>query len=309
MTKLTNAVGRLAEFAVVLVGVTVASFLFLQWLPGDPAELYAGEGATDAEIAALRQRMGLDAPVWAQVAGYAHRLAHGDLGDSLRSGRPVSEEIRARLPATLSLACIALLISGSIAIGLGIVTSVAPRSVWSRVSDWTSLSILAIPVYWLGILFILIFAVTLGWAPPSGDESLRHLLLPGTALGLHTGAATARVLSASLADALDRAYTQTARGKGLGERRVLLFHALPNALIPVVTYFATEAGRLFGGAVLTETVFAVNGIGRYLIQSIQFRDYPAVVGVVFFIAIAVTTTNAAADLLCRFLDPRTRSGG
>lgn len=300
---------HLLEIVFVLAGVIGATFLLLHWLPGDPAEIYAGEDATHHEIAALRRRMGLDEPVWVQAGKHAHRLIQGDLGQSLRSGRPVSDEIRARLPTTLSLGAIALLISAAIALPLGILVSVRPTGFPARVVDWASLSILAVPVYWLGILLILLFAVGLGWAPAGDSVGTKQLFLPALALGLHTGAATARVLAASLDDVLSQAYVRTARGKGAGDRRVLLLHALPNALIPVVTYFGTEAGRIFGGAVLTETVFAVNGIGRYLINSIEFRDYPAVVGVVFFIAVAVTITNALADLVCRILDPRTRSRG
>lgn len=306
---MSEALRRLAETALVLLGVMGASFLLLHWLPGDPAQLYAGEGASHTEIAALRRRMGLDEPVWTQVFNHVRRLARGDLGESLRSGRPVRDEILARLPVTLALAAVALAISVVVAAPLGIVASVYPGSLAARFADWAGLSILAVPVYWLGILLILAFSVGLGWAPPAGDGSWKQLLLPGLALGLHTGAATARVLSASLADVLEQAYVRTARGKGLTQRSVLLLHALPNALIPVVAYFATEAGRLLGGAVLTETVFAINGVGRFLVNSIEFRDYPAVAGVVVFIAVAVTAANAAADLACRLLDPRTRRRG
>lgn len=299
---------QLVEIAIVLAGVMLATFLFLQWLPGDPAELYAGEDATQHDIDVLRRRMGLDQPVWVQMTHHARRLIRGDLGDSLRSGRPVVEEIQARLPTTLRLTAMALLISVAFAFPLGLMSAAYPRSVFARLVDWASLSVLALPVYWLGLLLILVFAVNLRWAPPGGSESLGQLVLPALALGMHTGAATGRVLAASLDDVMGQAYVRTAKGKGVPERRVLWVHALPNALIPVVTYFSTEAGRLLGGAVLTETVFAINGIGRYLVSSIAFRDYPAVVGIVFFIAVAVTFTNAVSDLLCQRLDPRSGDG-
>lgn len=306
---MSDTLRRLAETAAVLLGVMAASFLFLHWLPGDPAELYAGEGATDAEIDALRQRMGLDEPVWSQALKHVGRLARGDLGRSLRSGRPVRDEIAARLPTTLSLAAVALTISAVIALLFGIAASAGPGGFASRLAQWAVLSILAVPVYWWGILLLLVVVAGLGWSPPAEGAGWTRLLLPGLALGLHTGAATARVLGASLTDVLGNPYVRTAHGKGLSHRRVLLLHALPNALIPAVAFFATEAGRLLGGAVLTETVFGINGIGRFLVQSIEFRDYPAVVGVVCFAAVAVTTANAAADLACRLLDPRTRRKG
>ena len=297
---------NLTEVTTVLAGVVLASFLLVYWLPGDPAELYGGQEASQRDIERLRQRMGLDQPVWVQITNYAYRLLGGDLGESLRSGKPVSQEIAARLPTTLRLAGLAVLVSLAIAIPAGLASAANPQGLASRLVDWASLTVLAVPVYWLGLILILLFAVTLRWLPPSGSESFAHLLLPALALGMHTGAASARVLQASLDDAMKQAYVRTAQGKGLTPSRVLWLHALPNALIPVVTYFGMEVGRLLGGTVLTETVFAVNGIGRFLVTSIAFRDYPAVAGVVLFIALAVTITNAAADVLCRLLDPRTR---
>lgn len=303
---MSHGVKNLMEVAIVLVGVVVASFLLMHWLPGDPAELYAGEDATERDIERLRRRMGLDQPVWVQMTKHAYRLVQGDLGESLRSGRPVGDEIRARLPTTLRLTGLAILVSLLVGFPAGLATASSPHGALSRMVDWASLTVLAVPVYWLGLLLILIFAVFLRWLPPSGSDSLRHLVLPAFALGLHAGAALARVLRASVDDVLGQAYIRTARGKGAPSLRILWLHVLPNALIPVTTYFAMEIGRLLGGAVLTETVFAVNGIGRFLVTSIAFRDYPAVVGVVLFIAVCVTLTNAAADMLCRLLDPRTR---
>lgn len=294
------------EIIAVLAGVIAVSFLVLQWLPGDPAELYAGEGASEEDVALLRRRMGLDQPVWVQLARHAARLARGDLGISLRSGRPVRDEIAARLPTTLRVGAGAIAIALAFAVPAALAASFRPAGLVARAIDWLSLAILALPVYWLGLALILIFSVKLRWTTPLGAERWPQLLLPALALGAHTGAATARLLSRSLSDTLGAAYVQTALAKGLSARRALVRHALPNALIPAVTFFFMEAGRLLGGAVLTETVFAVNGIGRYLIASIGFRDYPAVVGVAFFIAVCVAATNAAADIACRALDPRWR---
>lgn len=299
---------RALDTAAVIAWVIVATFLLLQWLPGDPAELYAGEGATGEEVALLRERLGLDQPLAVQLLRHAGRLLRGDLGVSLRSGRPVRDEIAARLPVTLRLAAAAAAVGAAVALGGGVAAGADPSGRLARVLDWVNLSILALPVYWLGMIMILVFTVRLGWPALGGTGRWGELFLPALALGAHTGAATARILAASLSDALGAAYLRTALGKGASGSRALLRHALPNALIPAVTYFFMEGGRLLGGAVLTETVFALNGIGRYLVTSIAFRDYPAVVGVTCFIAACVTLSNAAADLLCRCLDPRARRG-
>lgn len=304
-TTLERALGVIA----VLAGVILGSFLLLQWLPGDPAQLYAGEEATDEEVALIRRKMGLDQPVWIQLGRHAMRLLQGDLGLSLRSGRPVREELAPRLAVTASLAAGAAVIGVAFAVPAALIVNAHPGGFVSRAIDWVSLSVLSLPVYWLGLGLILIFGVRLGWFVPEGTGRWHEYILPAIALGAHTGAATARVLAASISDVLGAAYVRTALGKGLSSKDAMVRHVLPNALIPAVTYFSMEIGKLFGGAVLTESVFSLNGLGRYLVLSIAFRDYPAVVGATVIVAVGVTLANAAADALCRWLDPRARDRG
>lgn len=299
---------RLVELGSLLLGVALLTFLLLHLLPGDPAQMYAGLEATEAELEGVRKRMGLDRPLLVQLGAYFGRLAQGELGYSLRSGSPVAWEIEARIGTTVRLALFSMVIAAATALLLGGGAALRPEGPLSALLHWAGLVVLALPVYWLGLLLILLFAAGLRWFPPGGDESWRHLVLPSLALGLHTGAATARILHASLKEALSKAYLVTARGKGAGRGRVGWVHALPNALPPVVAFFGMEAGHLLGGAVLTESVFSLNGLGRYLVQSIAFRDYPAVAGCVLVAAVGVTLANAAADFTCALLDPRIRKG-
>lgn len=293
----------------VLCGVVIVTFFFMHWLPGDPAQLYAGEQATAEEIALIRQRMGLDRPLIVQFVAYVRNLAQGDLGISLRSGRPVVFELAERLSVTIRLTAASTVISLAAAFILGLATSLNPRSRLAYAAEWIGLFFLAVPVFWLGLIFILLFSVVWRWFPPGGFEDWKHIVLPALTLGISTGAATAQVLKASIHDVMGKVYLVTARGKGASSARTLWLHALPNALIPTLTYFSMEIGRMLGGAVLTETVFAINGVGRYLVQSIAFRDYPVVLGSVLFIAVAVTLANAIGDFMCTLVDPRRRSNG
>ena len=299
---------RLAELAFLLLGVAAVTFVFLHLLPGDPALVYAGPEATEAELEGVRRRMGLDRPFPLQLASYLSRVARGDLGVSLRTGNPVASEIASRIGVTGRLALFSMLIAAAAALFLGAAASLRRGRRLATLADWACLVILAVPVYWLGLLLVLVFAAGLRWFPPAGSDGLRHLVLPSFALGVHTGAQAARVLRASLTEALQKAYVAAARGKGAGPARAGWVHALPNALLPTVAFFGVESGRLFGGAVLTETVFALNGLGRYLVQSIAFRDYPSVAGCVLAGAAAVALANAAADAACALIDPRIRRG-
>ncbi len=297
---------RTGDFGITLMGVVCLTFLFMHWLPGDPAELYAGEEATVEDLAAVRQRLGLDRPLPIQFVQYVSQLVAGDLGDSLRSGKPVTMEIATRFPLTLKLAALSTGIALVVAIPGGLLAAARPESRGAKLLEWSGLIILATPVYWLGLLLILAFSVSLRILPPGGSDSLTHLILPSAALGAHTGAATARMLKASLVDVLGRAYVTTAYAKGAPTWRSVVVHALPNAAIPVITFLGMETGKLMGGAILTETVFTLNGLGRYLVTSIAFRDFPAVLGVVIVMALGVTAANLAADALCALLDPKQR---
>ncbi len=301
-----RALGSAADFLTALAGVVAISFILMQWLPGDPAEIYAGEEASFEEVEAVRRRMGLDRPLPIQFAQYLSRAARGDLGTSIRSGRPVILELRSRMGATFLLASLALAFAAAVALPIGIMSAAHPRSTVVQAMDWVGLAILSVPVYWLGLTLILLFSLTFRVFPAGGDATIAHYLLPAAALGAHTGVATARVLRSSLADILAKPYLNTARSKGATQARTLWKHALPNALAPALTYFALESGRLLGGAVLTETIFSINGLGRFVVQSIAFRDYPSVLGAVLLMAAAVMAANLAADLVCSRIDPRLR---
>ena len=292
---------RLGTFAATLAGILLLTFAFLHWLPGDPAQLYAGEEATAEDLERVRRRLGLDQPLPLQFAAYSGRLLAGDLGHSLRSGAPVSREIASRVPTTLRLAGLSLFIGLALALPAGTAAAVNPGGLWARITDWGCLVLLATPVYWLGLLLILGFSVSWRLLPPGGSEGWAHFVLPSLALGAHTGAATARILKSSLIDVLGRPYLRTARGKGAPPGRVHWVHALPNAAVPVITFLGMETGRLLGGAVLTETVFSLNGLGRFLVTSIVFRDFPCVLGAVLVMAAGVTCANMAADALCALL--------
>lgn len=309
MIVVRRFVFHLMELTFLLLSIAVATFLFLHLLPGDPAQMYAGVEATEAELEGVRQRMGLDRPLLVQIGSYLGRVTRGDLGISLRTGNPVASEIAARLEVTGRLALLSTLIALGTALLLGGVPTMRPEGGLASLVEWVGLTVLAIPVYWLGLLLVLLFSAELRWFPPAGGETWRHLVLPSVALGVHTGAAGARILRASLGEALRKAYLLTARGKGASARRAGWVHGLPNALVPVIAFFGVEAGQMFGGAVLTETVFALNGLGRYLVQSIAFRDYPAVAGCVLIGAAVVALANAVADAFCSLIDPRTRRAG
>jgi len=299
-----RALARTCEFLLLLAAVAAISFIAMHALPGDPARLYAGEDAPFEEIEAVRRRMGLDRPLPVQLASYLLRAAQGDLGTSIRSGRPVVSEIRSRAGMTLRLACGALAVAAAIALFLGVFSAARPHSAVVQALDWAGLLILSVPVYWLGLALILVFALGLRLLPAGGDATAAHFVLPAAALGAHTGIAAARVLRASLAGVLEKPFVAVALGKGATASRALWAHALPNALGPAIAYFALESGRLLGGAVLTETVFSINGLGRFIVQSIAFRDYPCVVGTALVMAVLVLAANLAGDLACSRLDPR-----
>lgn len=306
---MTRALSRAGDWLIAIVGIACITFVLMQWLPGDPAELYAGEEASVEDVERMRQRLGLDDPVPIRLIRYVAGLARGDLGHSLRTGRPILAEIQARLPLTLALAASSTLIALALALPTGLFIAARPHGVIARALDWAGLITLATPVYWLGLVLILVVSVSWRLLPPGGSDSWAHLLLPSLALGAHTGAATARILAASLVDVLQQPFLVTARAKGAPLWRRVVVHALPNASLPVITFLGMESGRLMGGAVLTETLFSLNGLGRYLVTSIAYRDAPAVLGSVLVMAVSVTTVNALADAAGLWLDPRTRREG
>jgi peptide/nickel transport system permease protein len=299
-------VRRLALTVPVLLGVATLVFALIHLIPGDPAQTILGETASEAEVAALRQRLGLDRSLLEQYGGFLTNAARGDLGTSLRSNAPVAQEIGDRLPATLELAAAAMLVAIGVSIPLGIIAAVRRGTIVDHAATTLALTGISIPNFWLGPLLALVFAVELGWLPVSGRGTLANLVLPAISLGAALAAILARMTRASLLEELREPYVQAARARGASNARAVLRHAFRNSLIPVVTLIGLQFGAVLTGAVITETVFAWPGIGRLLIQSIGFRDYPIVQGCILFIAVTYVGVNLLTDLVYGVLDPRIR---
>jgi peptide/nickel transport system permease protein len=305
---------RLLHLGPVLLGVSLIVFLVLHLAPGDPAEVMLGANANKEDLARLRTQLGLDQPLYVQYLTWISHVARGDLGRSLWMKRPVLGEVLERFKATLLLTGSALLLSTLGGIALGIASATRANSLLDRLSGVASLFGASMPVFWLGIVLMVIFSLWLGWLPasgmyaPYGGGGLRdlfaHLVLPAVTLAAASVTIIARLTRATMLETLGQDYVRTARAKGLGERMVVWRHALKNALIPIVTVVGVQAGYLLGGAVLTETVFAWPGVGTLVVQGILARDMPLVQGGVLVIALSFVVVNLAVDTLYAWLDPR-----
>ena len=305
---------RLLHLGPVLLGVSLIVFLVLHLAPGDPAEVMLGANANKEDLARLRTQLGLDQPLYVQYLTWISHVARGDLGRSLWMKRPVLGEVLERFKATLLLTGSALLLSTLGGIALGIASATRANSLLDRLSGVASLFGASMPVFWLGIVLMVIFSLWLGWLPASGmyapygggglRDLLAHLVLPAVTLAAASVTIIARLTRATMLETLGQDYVRTARAKGLGERMVVWRHALKNALIPIVTVVGVQAGYLLGGAVLTETVFAWPGVGTLVVQGILARDMPLVQGGVLVIALSFVLVNLAVDTLYAWLDPR-----
>ena len=305
---------RLLLLVPVLVGVSVVVFLVLHLSPGDPAEIMLGSQATQEDLARLRRELGLTEPLHVQYFHWVAHVVRGDLGRSLWMKRPVLDEVLNRYKATLVLTASGLLLSTLGGIALGVASAVRPHSFLDRVSAVTSLFGASMPVFWLGIVLMVVFSLWLGWLPASGmwapyggggpRDLLAHLVLPAVTLAAASLTIIARLTRSAMLEILSQDYIRTARAKGLVEQRVVFRHGLKNALIPIVTVVGVQAGYLLGGAVLTETVFAWPGVGLLMVQGILARDFPLVQGCVLVIALTFVLINLAVDLLYAWLDPR-----
>uniref|UniRef100_A0A7V4EGP9 ABC transporter permease n=1 Tax=Thermus tengchongensis TaxID=1214928 RepID=A0A7V4EGP9_9DEIN len=303
---LTYAIRRLLIAIPTLFGVVLLVFLMVRLAPGDPAVLLAGEFATPETLQAIRERYGLDRPLPEQFLLYLGALLRGDLGESARSRRPVLEELKTYFPNTVELAVAAILVALLTGIPLGILAALRPGSGLDLGVMTLALLGVSMPVFWFGLLAILIFSVNLGWFPVAGKGTLAHLVLPAVTLGVNATALLARMTRGTLLEVLSQDYIRTARAKGLRERVVVFKHALRNALIPVVTVAGLEFGSLLAGAVITETIFAWPGLGQLLVGSILARDYPVVQGAVLLVATSFILVNLLVDLLYAWIDPRVR---
>jgi ABC-type dipeptide/oligopeptide/nickel transport system permease component len=288
----------------------VASLVFalIHLVPGDPVEMMLGEGAQAADVSALRAQLGLDRPLAEQYGLFLRGLAHGDLGRSLHYGEPVSTLLARHFPATAELALAAMLAALAIALPLGTLAAVFRDSWIDRGARLFALLGVSLPSFWLGPLAILLFAIRLDLFPVSGKSSFASFVLPASTLGLALAALLVRMIRAALGEELSRPYLVTARAKGISRPRVVVRHALRNALLPVVTVVGLQFGSLLTGAILTETIFSWPGLGRLLIQAIRLRDYPLVQGAVLWIAVTYVAINLLTDLAYAELDPRVRLG-
>jgi dipeptide transport system permease protein len=317
------------------LGITLLVFALIRLIPGDPVEALSGErGMTEERYRRLLQEFGLDRPLPVQYAEYVWRALHGDLGISTITHEPVFREFMARFPATVELSAVAMLLALVIGIPAGILAAVRRNTVWDYSVMGASLTGYSMPIFWWGLLLILTFSVTLGWTPVSGRiaiqydiapvtgfmlidallagdkgafrSALSHLVLPAIALGTIPLAVIARMTRSSMLEVLREDYVRTARAKGAGHLRVIAIHALRNALIPVVTTIGLQVGTLLAGAILTETIFAWPGIGKWLVEAIHRRDYPAVQGGILLTATIIIAVNLVVDLLYGVINPRIR---
>jgi peptide/nickel transport system permease protein len=290
----------------VLLGVATLVFSLIHLVPGDPAQSMLGEGASPADVADLRARLGLDRPLLEQYLRFLQGLVRGDLGTSFRTSQPVTTAIWERVPATVELALAAMGVAILVAIPLGIIAAVRRGTLADYLAMTVALGGISIPNFWLGPMLAIVFAVYLGWLPVSGRGGLASLILPAISLGAALAAILARMTRATLLEELRELYVRAARARGASRTRAILGHALRNSLIPLVTIIGLQFGAVLTGAVITETIFAWPGVGRLLIQSISFRDYPLVQGCILLIAVTYVTVNLATDLLYGVLDPRIR---
>lgn len=325
---------RLLNLIPILLGITLLVFVFLHLIPGDPAVVMSGERATPEQVAALKERLGLNQPLPLQYLKFLLNLIRLDLGNSIISGVPIVDEIKTRWPATFELSVAAMLIAILLGIPAGVLAAVRKNSPVDNLTMSSSLLGVSMPVYWLGLLLIYLFAVNLNWLPPNGRISvnaglaftpitnfylldallrfdmkalkdvLAHLILPAVTLSTIPLAIIARITRSAMLEVLSQDYIRTARAKGVLERWVIFKHALKNALLPVVTIIGLQFGALLGGAILTETIFSWPGIGSWIYEGILSRDYPVVQGGVVFIAIAFVLINLLVDISYAFLDPR-----
>jgi len=309
-------VRRLLLTLPVLFFVSVIVFSLINLIPGDPARIMLGEEASKDALSALRKEMGLDRPLYVRYLLWLSHVARGDFGRSVRDGRPVLDTLLLKLPVTIELAATSLLVAWVIAIPAGVVAAWKQRTALDYAATTVALAGISIPNFWLGIMMIYLFAVHLRLLPPSGyiepwidlTRSLKLMVMPSIVLGAALAALVMRLLRSSMLEVLGTDYIRTARAKGLDDVVVLIRHAMKNAMIPVVTVMGLQLSGLLGGAVITETIFAVPGLGRLTVDSILTRDYPMVQGVVLFAALAVVATNLIVDLTYAVLDPRIRLG-
>ena len=298
---------RLLAAIPTIIGVSVLVFASLYLLPGDPVQALAGEVPLERErVEALREQLGLNDPPWEQYGRFALNALQGDLGTSLKSRRPVLDEILTFLPATLQLTAAAMVFAVVVGVTLGVIAALKAHTWVDSVTMLVALGGVSIPTFWMGLMLLLVFAVWLGFVPSTGTEGLERLILPAFTLGYGAAAIIARLTRSAMLETLSLDYIVTARSKGLGERVVIVRHALRNALTPVITVVGLQIGNLLSGAVIVETVFSRQGVGRMLVNGILGKDLPLVQGAILFVAVFYVLINLLTDILYAWADPRIR---
>ena len=295
---------RLLQMIPVMIGVTLVVFLIMQLVPGDPARMLAGEGASPEQIEAIRNSLGLNRPLWVQYFSYLGNVLQGDFGKSIVTSSPVLEEILIRLPTTIELA----LASIFVAITLGLLAGIVSATKQNTVADMSIMVValigVSMPSFWMGLMLMYYFSVELGMFPVAGWGTLSHVVLPAITLGSGGAAIIARMTRASMLEVIRQDYIRTARAKGVSEFKVVIKHALKNALIPIITVVGLQFGTLLGGTVLTESVFAINGVGQLIINAIRTRDLPLVQGTVLMISLIFMMVNMGVDILYKMVNKR-----
>mgnify|MGYP000429156799 CR=1 FL=1 len=297
---------RLLGVVPVVFGVAFLTFLLVHAVPGDPVEVMLGESASSADRMQLQADLGLNQPIYVQFGVYLNKLAHGDLGVSIHSKKPIVDLLAERLPATAKLALLALSFAISIGLPLGIIAALKVNQWPDKLANLLSLSISAMPHFWMGPILMMVFALWLGLLPVSGMESGTAIILPALTLGFGLAAILTRMTRASMLEVLHEDFIRTARAKGLTEYAVILRHALRAALLPIVTVLGLQLGSLLAGTVITETVFSWDGVGSLLVESIEKRDYPVMQACVLVVAFFYVTVNLATDIIYTKIDPRVR---
>ena len=289
-----------------LLGVSVLVFLIMHVIPGDPAAIAAGLDASPETVAALRESLGLNRPLPEQFGAFLGRVVRGDLGVSIRTGRPVIEEIASRLPYTLLLSVASVAVAALVGVTAGVVAAVRHQRWVDHAVMTLTLVAVSTPSYWLALMLMLVMAVWLGWLPAIGSATPRHFVLPVLTLGLQSAGEVARMTRATLLDVLGDEFLRAARARGVSRRRMLWRHALGNAAVPITTVLGLRIGGLLAGTVLVESVFAIPGLGRMMVDAVVARDFPMIQGGVLVVATSYVLINAATDVLAARLDPRLR---
>jgi len=296
---------RLLFMVPVILALTFVVFSIMYVTPGDPTAIILGNEFSEEASANLKTDLGLDKPFFVQYVNYVFKLIQGDFGMSYITRAPVADQLFARFPNTFSVVIAAMVVCVGLGVPIGILSATKPNSIFSNITMVLGLVGVSMPIFWLGLLLILLFSVNLGWLPPSGlDNGLASLILPAITLGTNYMANTMRTTRSSMMESIRQDYVRTAQSKGVSEGKVIRNHALPNALMPTITVVGMNIGALLGGVVLCETVFSIPGTGRMLVESINKRDTPCVLGCLVLMAICVAVSNLLVDLLYAYIDPR-----